>query len=132
MSKAITLTILIFFSALCSAQDLGVTKLQCEGTYDNYTSTDMRDMAVKGMYVEISGDHVKVLGSVGFDATYSVVTRRENGLGFQLASNQSYGGFLNRFSGELSLSEKGEVEKDGSFKMRQYISALCGKAVSLF
>lgn len=132
MNKAIAITILISTSSLCNAQDSGITKLQCEGTYDNYTSTDMRDVPVKGMYVEISSDRVKVLGSAGFDASYSVITRRENGLGFQLESNRSYGGFLNRFSGDLSLMEKGVVENDGSFKMKQSISAVCGKAKSLF
>ena len=132
MNRAISLTSLVLVSSLCSAQDLGTTKIQCEGTYNNYSSTDMRDLPVKGMYVEISGDRVKVMGAIGFDATYTVVTRREDGLGIQLDSDRSYGGFINRFSGQLSLMEKGEVEKDGSFKVKQGIDALCSKAKSLF
>jgi hypothetical protein len=132
MKRTIAITLLASISALCNAQDSGVTKLQCEGTYDNYTSADMRDAPVKGIYLEISGDRVKVLGTVGFDATYSVITRRENGVGFQLESNPSYGGFLNRFSGQLSLMEKGAKTEDGGFKLRQVMSAVCGKAKSLF
>ena len=87
---------------------------------------------MKGIYVEIAGDRVKVLGAIGFDATYSVITRREDGVGFQLESNPSYGGFLNRFSGQLSIMEKGAVAKDGSYNLKQGMSAACGKAKSLF
>ena len=132
MNRTIAITLLVSASALCNAQESAVTKLQCEGQYDNYTSTDMRDVPMKGVYVEISGDRVKVLGAIGFDATYSVITRREDGVGFQLESNPSYGGFLNRFSGQLSIMEKGAVAKDGSFKLKRGMSAACGKAKSLF
>ena len=132
MNRTIAITLLASASAVCNAQDAGITKLQCEGTYDNYTSTDTRDVPVKGIYVEVSGDRVKVLGAVGFDAIYSVITRREDGLGFQLESNPSYGGFINRFSGQLSLMEKGAIAKDGSFKLKKGVSAVCGKTKSLF
>jgi len=132
MDRTIAIALLSSVSALCNAQDSGIAKLQCEGTYDNYTTTDVRDVPAKGIYVEVSGDRIKVLGTVGFDATYSVVTRREDGLGFQLESNSSYGGFLNRFSGKLSLLEKGAIASDGSFKLKQAIGAVCGKAKSLF
>lgn len=132
MNKTIAITLLVSLSELCNAQDSGLTKLQCEGTYNNYTSSDMRDIPIKGIYLEISSDQVKVLGAPGFDATYSVITRREDGVGFQVESNSSYGGFLNRFSGQLFLTEKGPIAKDGGYKLKQGISAVCGKAKSLF
>ena len=132
MNRTITVMLLTSASALCNAQESGVTRLVCEGTYDNYTSSDMRDVPLKGIYVEVFGDHVKIRGSAGFDATYSVITRREHGLGFRLDSNPSYSGFLNRFSGELQVNEKGLVKKDGSYKVKQIIMAVCGKAKSLF
>jgi len=132
MIKFIALSLLAFFSALCNAQDLSAAKLQCEGTYTNYTLPDIRDISVNSIYIEISGDRVKVHGAPGFDSTYYVINRLENGLGLELDSNKSYGGFLDRFSGQLSLMEKGEAGKDGSFKIRQSISALCSKARSLF
>lgn len=132
MNKAITLSLLALFPALCNAQDLIATKLQCEGIYSNYTTPDIRDISIKSIYIEISGESVTILGAPGFDSTYSVINRLENGLGIQLDSNTSFSGFLNRFSGQLSLIEKGEVEKDGNFKIRQHISALCSKARSLF
>jgi len=132
MVRTIAIALLSSASALCNAQGAGIAKLQCEGTYDNYASADARDVPIKGIYIEVSDDQIKVLGTVGFDATYSVVTRREDGLGFQLDANSSYGGFLNRFSGKLSLLEKGTTASDGSFKLKQAISAVCGKAKSLF
>jgi hypothetical protein len=82
--------------------------------------------------VEVSGDRVKVLGAVGFTATCSVITHLGNGLGFKLESDPSYGGFLDRFSEQLSLMEKGAVANDGSFRLKQVISAVCGKAKLLF
>ena len=124
VKKFTALFLLAFFPALCNAQDLNATKLQCEGTYTNYTAPDMRDLSVNSIYIEISADRVKVIGAPGFDSTYSVINRIENGLGIQLDSNKSYGGFLNRYSGQLSLMEKGEVGKDGSYKLKQSISAL--------
>ena len=134
MNRTIAITLLASASALCNAQESAVTKLQCEGKYYDNTSTDTRtkDVPMKGIYVEISGDRVKVLGAAGFNATYSVITRLENGVGFRLESNPSYGGFLNRFSGQLSLTEKGAVAKDGSHKLKQMMVAECGKAKSLF
>lgn len=132
MNRTIAIMLLASASALCNAQESAVTKFQCEGKYNNYTSTDMRDVPIKGIYVEISGDRVKVLGAVGFQGTYSVITRREDGVGFRLESNPSYGGFLNRFSGQLSIMEKGAVAKDGSFNAKQMMSAECARAKALF
>jgi hypothetical protein len=133
VSKAIALCLLVFPSIACCAQNQDSARLQCEGTYDKYTSSsELRDIPVKGIFLDISEDHVTVQGAVGFDATYSIITRRENGLGIQLDSDASYSGFLNRFSGELSLAQKGDQKKDGSYKLKQHISATCKKAQPLF
>jgi hypothetical protein len=132
MNKMIIVFILVSSSALCSAQDQSPIKLQCEGTYSDFSKPDIRDIPVKGIYIEISGNRVTVLGAPGFDSTYSVINRMENGLGIQLDSDRSYEGFLNRFSGELSLMEKDNIAKDGSYKIKQMLSAVCYKARSLF
>ena len=84
MKKFIALSLLAFFPVLCNAQDLNATQLQCEGTYTNYTAPDMRDLPVNSIYIEISGDHLKVLGAPGFDSTYSVINRLENGSVYNL------------------------------------------------
>ncbi len=132
MHKVIIVIILFFSSAFCDAQDQNPVKLQCEGTYSNFSKHDKSEIPIKGIYIEILRDRMTVLGAPGFDATYSVTNRPDNGLGIQLDSNKSFEGFLNRFSGELSLVEKGKVAKDGSFKIRQLINAVCHKASALF
>ncbi len=133
LTVGIGLGILLLTSVLSNAQDHGPIKLQCEGKYTNFSKAEYRDLPVKGIFVEILGDRVKVVGAPGFDATYSVIKRFENGVGIQLDSNSSFGGFLNRLSGELSLAEKDEVQKDGSFKKyRQIINATCRSARPLF
>jgi hypothetical protein len=121
----IAVSVLVLSPALCNAQE--PTRLQCEGTYDNYTIAGAREIPIKGIYLEISGERVKVEGALGFNATYSIITRKENGIGFQLESNQAYGGFLNRFSGQLSLMEKASAET-----VNQTLTAFCSKARPLF
>ena len=132
MIKMLVVFILVYSAALCNAQDQSSIKLQCEGTYNDFSTPNLRDIPVKGIYIEISGDRVTVAGAPGFDSVYSVISRLDDGLGFQLNSNISYGGFLNRFSGELNLMEKGKVSKDGSYKIRQLLSAHCINARALF
>jgi len=133
MNRTIACALLASASALCYAQDAGTTKLQCEGTYTNFAYPDMRDVPIKGIYVEVSGDRVKVLGTTAFDASYSVITRREDGLGFRHESNPLYNGFLSRFSGELTVMEKGAIVKDGVMsQLKQILNAVCRKAKPLF
>jgi len=121
-------------SGLCIAQGAsGATDLECHGTYSNYSSANIREIAVSGIYIKVSNDSVKVHGTMGLDANYSVTNRQENGIGIQLASNAAFSGFLNRFSGQLSLMERdGAVKPDGSFQVRQILNAICAKASSIF
>ncbi|WP_447731652.1 hypothetical protein [Rhodanobacter soli] len=119
---------------ICVAQDRsGQTGLVCHGTYSDYSLASVRDSPVSGIYLQVSNDRVKVQGAAGLDGTYSVIHRLENGIGIQIASNQAFSGFLNRFSGKLSLMEKdGMVKPDGSFQVRQILNADCAKAHSIF
>ena len=132
MNRTFACALLAFSFAPCGAQDAQVTRLHCEGTYNNYGDAELRDISAKGILVEVSGDKVRIQGSIAFDTDYSVTTRLETGLGIVARSNQSYSGFLNRFSGQLSLSERGEAAKDGTYKVRQTLSATCKKAAPLF
>ncbi len=132
MNKIVIVFALVFSTSLGNAQDHNLIKLQCEGTYSDFSTPGARDLPVKGIYVEITGDRVSVHGSPGFDSVYSVTNRSENGLGIQLDSNTSYGGFLNRFSGELSIAETSKVRIDGNYKIKQMLNAVCNKARALF
>lgn len=119
---------------ICIAQGaLGATNLECHGTYSNYATTNIREIPVSGIFVQVSNDSVKVQGAMGLDATYTVTNRQGNGIGFQLDSNKKFSGFLNRFSGQLSLMERaGAVKSDGGFKTRQILNAVCTKASAIF
>ena len=92
----------------------------------------LQDVPLDGIYIEISGNRVRVFGASGFDGTYAIVTRLEHGIGLEHEFNHSYGGFLNRLSGTLSLAEKGKIGSDGRYKLNQLLTAMCGKAKLLF
>jgi len=130
----ITVILVALPSGLCFAQSVSsATNLECHGTYSNYASANIRETPVSGIYLQISNDSVKVQGAVGLDATYTVINRQDNGIGFQLDSNKAFSGFLNRFSGQLSLMERaGAVEADGSFQTHQILNAVCTKASAIF
>ena len=97
-------------------------KLQCKGTYSNFSEKIM-DAPVNGMYVEIHKEHIKVLSTPGFNGSYQITNRLENGIGFQHEADAAYSGFLNRFSGQISLSQK-----QTSNRYAQLLSADCARA----
>lgn len=132
MNKIALIAVVLCCSALGFAQSPAVARLQCDGTYNNYTSSDLRDIRIQGIYVEISDKQVRVVGAPGFDSTYVVTNYSEGGVGIQLSSNHGYFGYLNRFSGQLSLTERGEEGAKGSWKAIQTISASCKRATPLF
>lgn len=134
MRTWIAIVLVALPSGLCIAQSApGATNLDCHGTYSNYASADIRENPVSGIYIQVSNDSVKVQGAAGLDATYTVINRQDNGIGFQLDSNKAFSGFLNRFSGQLSLMERaGAVNADGSFQTRQILNAVCTKASAIF
>jgi hypothetical protein len=127
MHRIVAAVLLTFAAVPVDAQEGSqAARLQCHGTL-NGSAPDLRDVPISGIYVEVTFDSVKILGAAGFDSTYSVVTRKENGIGFQLKSDSAYGGFLNRLSGELSLSQQGEA---GVYL--KFINATCSRASPLF
>ena len=131
MPKIVVAVLLASVAALSVAQEKPqATRLQCQGTFTSF-APQLGDVSVSGIYVEVSEDNIKVVGAMGFDSIYSVVSRREEGIGFRLNSDPAYEGFLNRFSGELSLSQKGKA-KDGSPSYLKLIKATCSNAHALF
>ena len=128
----VLLSLLFMPIVTCAQSGHATVRLQCKGTYDNYQVSDMRGVPVQGIYVEISGETVQISGSPGFDATYVVTAKTKSGVNFQLASNPTVGGSINRFSGELGLMAMGEQAADGSGKVKQMVSATCHKAEPMF
>ncbi len=109
------------------------SRFQCRGTYSNFDTMDARDVPVSGAYVEVSDNHVIVKGSVGFNATYSIINRQENGIGFMNEADPSFSGFFNRLDGKFDILQKnGVTRSDGSFKVHQSMSLACQRANALF
>ena len=129
-----TIAFALFATSLvpCTAQETQVTRLNCDGAYNNYTDSDLRDISIKGILIEISIDKIRIQGSIAFDTDYLIISQLETGFGMVAQSNRAYSGFLNLFSGQLALNERGETAKDGTFKLRQSLSATCRKATPLF
>lgn len=88
----------------------------------------MEDVPVSGMYLEIDGSQVKIVGAVDFDGVYTISFRRDDGIGFLNDKNQEVGGFLNRYGGSLNLTD---YDKDRK-KMHKVIDAICRKGDALF
>ncbi len=107
MSKIVayaTMIIAASVSATVAAQEGGV-RLKCQGEYSDYSDTKIRDVPFS-LSVEVGADSVKVLGSPGLDAVYQIHLRREDGVGFRFAANPLFSGFVNRYTGKISLLEK--------------------------
>jgi len=122
---------ILIFPLAGFGQNPSVIKLQCDGAYTDYTSADLRDVPTRGMYIEVTEKKVKIFGAPGFDTTYNVTNTSEIGIGFQAATNSDYEGFLNRYSGALTLTQRIN-NADGSWRAKTGISGTCKKALALF
>lgn len=129
--KNIPIICALIFPIAGIAQNSGIVSLHCDGTYTDYTSSDLRDVPTKGIYVEISDRKMKIFGAPGFDAEYIVTNTIKTGIGFEAVTNGDYQGFLNRYSGALSITQR-NANSDGSWKAKTGINATCKKAVALF
>ena len=83
---------------------------------------------VDSLLLSLTDDLVTISGSPYFDGKYTLTTRTESGVGFESLSNSTYSGFLNRYTGQISLIHKGDSLSDGSFRVRQLISGKCSLA----
>jgi len=129
--KKISILIALIFPIAGFAQNSSAVKLQCDGAYTDFTAADLRDVTARGIYIEISDKKVKIFGAPGFDTTYNVTNTIEIGIGFKAATNIDYEGFLNRYSGALTLTQRIN-NADGSWKAKTGINAICKKAIALF
>ena len=131
MAKVIALLIASLISAPVLAQDNGPIRLQCTGTYSDFPQK-LLDIPAKGFYVEIGSAQAKVQGSPGFDGVYTVSTRREDGIGLTDPNRPGVGGWLNRFTGDLTLSLRKDIDSRGRTNILNLIRATCTRANALF
>ena len=114
------------------AQGVEPTRLQCDGTYNFYRDSRLRDLSVRGMVVTILNGKLSLEGSISFDGEYIISNQAEHGLGLVAQSNRRFTGFLHRYGGQLSLGEKDDSTPDGPLRMLQTLTAICQKATPLF
>ncbi len=109
-----------------------VIRLQCDGNYSDF-STDIRNVESRGDFVEIKKDTVRLVDFVMFagpkGVTYRITDSNETRIAFMLPTNTSYGGTLNRLSGNISLSVQDPINEN---KLRAIYSGVCRPAKPLF
>lgn len=107
MNQLLFSVLMLVTSLHVSAQE-GIIRLQCDGKYSSYV-LNMRDLEIKGGYVEIRKDWVKVVGITGFSGPdgiiYQVTKENEAVICFTFSKDDRYKGCLNRFSGKIDLSQ---------------------------
>ena len=118
-------TILLASGAIAHAQSVSPIKLACDGKYNEYAS-DVRDVELNGIYVEINSDRVRVVGAIGFEGTYPISRKNEQLIIFTGAGKT---GNLNRLDGHLTLSE---AEPSPSTRLQRFFAASCRIATPLF
>ncbi|MSO54364.1 MAG: hypothetical protein EXQ90_04465 [Rhodospirillales bacterium] len=99
--------------------------LQCEGRADFYDK-GLRNIPIAGLYLEIRNTAVKVAGSMWFDGDWQVTREDAATITFSPPNNASYIGSVNRYSGELTLSN---MVQD---KAKAILFANCNPAKKLF
>lgn len=117
MHKAI-LTILLAAVGNCAVNNQAIAaeniKLQCDGKYSDFTQK-IQDMPIRGAYIEIRKNSVKIMGVLAFsdnDGTVFRVTKNnEVGILFALPTNDNYYGHMNRLSGVLQLTKLKDENK---------------------
>jgi hypothetical protein len=109
--KLITISLLtaILISTNVFSQE-NTTSLVCTGKYNNYKQ-NFRDVDVTGGVIQLQSNNVKV-GIIGFSYSngdfldYKILSTSESKISFQHSDKGlKYFGVLNRYSGEVDLSE---------------------------
>ena len=111
-----------------------VSTFHCAGTYSkNEGGQNLNEYPISGVVIELNNKEVKISGAAQFDSRYVVVTENDNGVGFQKVDDDSIGGFLNRFSRQLSVTQRiGAIKSDRSFTVGAILNATCQPANPMF
>ena len=113
------------------SQERNSTKLQCDGVFSDFVQK-VENVAVRGMLVEVQSSTLRIAGGAGFDGVYEVVTRKDDGIGFRSPTKPNVEGFLGRYSGQISVSEKTDDKAHSPTNVTQLVRAVCKKADPLF
>ncbi len=105
-----------------------IVRLHCTGTANFYDSNPpIRDVSVKGIFLEIGRDLIRVAGSVGWDGEFKIKRSDSASVFFVSSLNDEYFGSVNRHSGEFQLIKRRE-----SSQILAMTNGVCRPAKPLF
>jgi len=87
-----------------SAFPPAATKLTCDGKYSRYEKP-VTETALRGIYLDVTANKIKIDGAAGFDGNYVVSQTDERTVGFVKEGDLSSKGLLNRLNGDLTLTQ---------------------------
>lgn len=105
---------LLLASPLSAARADQVVKFSCDSELKIYKGNLPGSYPLRGIYVEISGQQVRVVGASGFDGTYIAVRNDERMMFLRHPSDPLYEGNLNRINGDLWLVKWSDKNKSSS------------------
>lgn len=115
-----------------AAYSKDIVRLQCDGKYSNFREPDMHDLPIDGIYIEVLDGKIKISGATGFESDFLIIRNSAAGIGFYSALGSTQEGYLNRYSGRLSLSEREIYADSNGPKLKILINAKCKKAAPIF
>jgi hypothetical protein len=103
------LLIALLLGVSCAEASPGApARLQCDGKLSKMKENGV---AIRGVHLEVGAGDVKLDGAQGLSGTYKITQNSSGGVGFQADRDPGLFGYLNRSTGKLSLSQKGEGER---------------------
>jgi len=103
-----------FASAFHGAAVAQQISLLCVTKYSDFVN-NIRDVAVDGVIVKVTGKNVNVINAAEFSSNnlnlYETTVFGDDSIRFKNKSKPLYSGFINRYSGKISISEWSDDEK---------------------
>lgn len=104
-------------------------KFACDSELKIYKGTTPGSYPLRGIYVEINGPELRVVGAAGFEGTYVGVRSDERMMFLRSVSEPLIEGNLNRINGDLWLVKWSDEKKSNS---QMSVSAQCRPYKPLF
>jgi hypothetical protein len=118
-----------FAPPVAAATDDRVVKFACDTELKIYKGDLPGSYPLRGIYVEISGQRVRVVGTSGFDGTYEILETDERMTYLRDPSDLLLEGNLNRINGDLWLAKWSDANKSS---MQRSVSGQCRPYKPLF
>ncbi|HKX65035.1 MAG TPA: hypothetical protein VJM78_06970, partial [Rhizomicrobium sp.] len=128
-SHMLACVLLLAASPLSAAPSDQVVKFACDTELKVYKGKTPGTYPLRGVYLEIGRQQIRVLGTSAFDGTYSEDRSDERVMYLRHPSNPLYGGSINRINGDLSLVKWSDGNKS---QAEMLVSGACRPYKPLF